>query len=134
MTQPYRPPKYHEITLRTTSAKAGPKLREEQLPAGFFGPFNVTDFVFCSTRPDLWAQPGFNAFYLDLQSLGLGTPWTVSASVTELSSTGTPMTGAATFETQGAQLNQPDQQAFVYFYLNWPQPLPIAVMLTIGHT
>jgi hypothetical protein len=130
MTQSYDPSKYHEVTWRITSPKAAPRAAN-----GFIlGPFNVTSFVFCSTRPDQWAQPGFNTLTIDLQPLGLGTPWTVSASVTELSPPGTPTTGAATFETLGAQLNQPGQQAVVYCNLDWPQPLPVAVTLTIGHT
>ncbi len=97
------------------------------------GPFKVTDYVFFSTRPDQWVQPGFNSLTIDLRPLGI-MPWTVSASVTELSPPSTPWQGDANFQTLGVQLNQPDRFATVFCDLEWPAPLPVAVMLTIGYT
>jgi len=97
------------------------------------GPFDVTDYVFCSTQPDEWAQPGLNALTIDLRPLGI-KPWTVSASVTELSPPSTAWQGSANFQTLGAQLNQPDQLATVFYELDWSSPLPVAVMMTIGYT
>jgi hypothetical protein len=99
----------------------------------FLGPFNVTDYVFCSTQPDEFAQPGINRLTIDLGPLGI-TPWTISASVTELSPPHTPWQGAAQFQTLGVQLNQPDRFATVTCELDWPAPLPVAVMMTIGYS
>jgi hypothetical protein len=99
----------------------------------FFGPFKTTDFVFCSVQPDEWAQPGLNSLTIDLQTLGI-KPWTVSASVTQLSPPRTAWQGAANFQTLGVQLNQPNRTATVFCDLDWPAPLPVAVMMTIGFT
>jgi hypothetical protein len=98
-----------------------------------FGPFNVADYIFCSTQPDEWAQPGLNTLTIDLRPLGI-KPWTISASVTELSPPSTPWQGGANFRTLGAQLNQPDQVATVFCDSDWGAPLPVAVMMTIGYT
>lgn len=101
--------------------------------ADILGPFKVTDYLFCSTRPDQWAQPGLNSLTIDLGPLGI-TPWSVSASVTELSPPSTPWQGDANFQTLGVQLNQPDRFAIVHCDLEWGAPLPVAVMMTIGYT
>jgi hypothetical protein len=134
MARSYDPSKYHEFTGRVTSGKTGPIPREERSVTGtLLGPLTVTTFLFCSTQPDQWAQPGYNTLTIDLSPLGI-TPWTVSASVTELSPPSTPWQGYASFQTLGVQLNQPDQFVSVYCSLQYGSPLPVALMMTIGHT
>jgi hypothetical protein len=134
MARSYDPSKYQEATWRVKNGKTGSIPGEEQSITGFLlGPFTVTTFLFCSTRPDEWAQPGYNTLTIDLSPLGI-TPWTVSASVTELSPPSTPWQGYASFQTLGVQLNQPDQFVSVYCSLQYGSPLPVAVMMTIGHT
>jgi hypothetical protein len=134
MAGSYDPSKAREITGRVMSGKAGPVHLEGQPVTGtFVGPFTVTTFLFCSTQPDQWAQPGYNTLTIDLSPLGI-TPWTVTASVSELSPPDTPWQGDAYFQTLGAQLNQPEQFVSVYCLLQYGSPLPVAVMMTIGHT
>ena len=136
MTQPYRPPKYHEVTLRPTSAKAGPTAREEQLPVGVAGPWYTAGYLFCFAEPGQWANPGENRFSIDLQGLFLeiGTPWALSADVTELIPPIYPHTGDAIFFTRGVMLDQSDQLAIVSFFMDWDSSLPVAIMMNIGGT
>jgi hypothetical protein len=136
MTQPYRPPDYHEVTLRTTSAKAAATSGEKQQAAGVFGPWFTAGYLFCFAEPDQWANPGENRFIIDLQGLFLdiGTPWALSADVTELIPPNYPHIGDAIFFTRGVMLNQPNQLAIVSFFMDWDFSLPVAIMMNIGGT
>jgi hypothetical protein len=64
------------------------------------------------------------------------TAWTVTASVTEWSPTlAAPWSGAARFLTDRVQFDQAQTQPVgVNFSMEWGSPLPVAVMMTIGHT
>jgi hypothetical protein len=88
------------------------------------------------TDPSTWAAPGGNLYIFDLQGLGVGTVWTVAASATELKPPNRPYIGDAAFLTNGVEFNQPEQRAFVSFYVDWPDVfrpnLPVAIMMTIG--
>jgi hypothetical protein len=132
MTQPDRPSKYHEVTLRTTTAEAAPTPRNEQQAFGAFGPWYVAGYVFCFAEPDQWAQPGDNRFTIDLHGLGPGTVLAVSADVTELTNSTYPYIGDAVFLTNGVMLNQPHQLATVLFTMKRSGPLPVAIMMNIG--
>jgi hypothetical protein len=111
-----------------TASKLGP------MPSPpFLGPFKVNDWIFCSTHRMSGLSTGLDSLTIDLRLLGI-EPWTVSASVTELSPPRTHWQGAANFQTLGIQLYQPDRSATVFCDLDRPAPLPVAVMMTIGYT
>jgi hypothetical protein len=123
------------LTERLLHAKSagGGFLAEDQISRGIFGPFSVTNVLFCSVNENQWVRPGFNTLMIDLQELGIGTVWTVNADVSELAPPASPRTGRASFWTLGAQLDHRSQRAFVYCYLEWDAALPAAVMMTIGY-
>jgi hypothetical protein len=134
MASSYDPSKYHEVTWRASGTEAGPVPREKLQAAGVHGPWFVGGWLFCFADPEYWAYPGGNIFTIDLSGLNLGTPWTVTADVTELLPPATPHIGDATFIPNGVTLNQPEQLAFVYFDLEWGSSLPVAIMMNIGCT
>jgi hypothetical protein len=132
MTQPYRPSKYHEVTLRTRSAEAAPAARVKQQTFGATGPWVVFGYVFCFAEPGQLAQPGDNRFNITLRGIGDGMPVAVSADVSELIHSYYPHKGDAVFLTKGVMLNQPDRFATVLFSMLWNSPLPVAITMNIG--
>jgi hypothetical protein len=133
MTQSHDPSRPHRVTLDTKSVKVLSKPRPEQdQPSSVFGPFNLGGYLGVFEDP---IGPGEDvAIAIFLQGIITGTPWTVTASVTEWSDTlAAPWSGAALFLTHRVQFDQEDLQPVgVNFSMRWGSPLPVAVMLTIG--
>lgn len=133
MTQSHDPSRPHRVTLDTKGVKILSRPRPEQdQPSSVFGPFNLSGYLGIFKDP---IGPGQNvALAIFLQGIITGTPWTVTASVTEWSDAlVAPWSGAARFLTHRVQFDQEDGQPVgVNFSMDWGSPLPVAVMLTIG--
>ena len=132
MTQPHGSSRPHRVTLDTKSVKVLSKPRPEQQASSVQGPFNLSAFLVCVENP---IGPGQRVgIGIGLRELGIGLARTVTASVTELSPPSTPWQGAARFLTYRVAFDQQNQTVGVEFSMEWDSPLPVAVMLTIGHT
>lgn len=133
MTQSRDPSRPHRVTLDTKSVKVLSKPRPEQdQPSVVYGPFSLGGYLGIFEEP---LGPGEDlglAIYLG--GIVTGTPWTVTASVTEFSDQlAAPWSGAALFLTHRVQFDQEDGQPVgVNFSMRWGSSLPVAVMLTIG--
>jgi hypothetical protein len=133
MTQPPGPSKYFRITagpkdaqvIRLKPGEAGPAAPDMVGPIKNFRWFLI---------PGGTAQPGSNLVDIDLASLGIGTPWMVSASATEVILPNTPHIGAAVIQTVGVRLDQQAGLAVVEFDLQWNWPLPVSLMTFVGFT
>ncbi len=130
--RPDRSSAHDELAVRTAGAEAGPLLREDQLVAGVYGPFSVTSLLFASARDRVLAQPGFNTLTIDLSQFDW-TPWTVSASVSQLAPPQSPIFGDARIYTLGVQLRQPESVVYVYCLVDSNSDIPVAVLLTVGY-
>jgi hypothetical protein len=134
MTQSRDPSKYHRITADTKDAKLiRPQPRETgSAEPGVAAPFKAfAGFLIPGSSP---APPGdvMTIGVINLAGLGIGTPWIVLASATEIIPPNIPHSGAAFFHTLGTLLDQQTETAHVYFRMGWNWPLPVGFMTIIG--
>lgn len=133
MTQPDDPSKYRRIATWTKGAELIPPKLGEAEPAESGAVGIVKNFRWFLI-PGGTAQPGSNLVDIDLASLGIGTPWMVSAYATEITFPNTPHIGAAIIQTVGVRLDQQAMLAVVEFDLQSNSPVPVGLMTFIGFT
>jgi len=135
----------HVVTLDAKNLKVLSQPRpDDEMPSNVFGLFDLVTYLCIPRAADGsngTALPGPNFVRLFVTTFDLiGTPWTITAAVTEISPPSTPWQGEARFDTLGVNLSQagnpdvPLPHANVYFNLEWNSPLPFGVSATIGFT